>query len=102
MKSVPVLLFLPTVKALRTMALPLATSKPADRSSFLLSAINLVPKFPANTKLHPAVFNNYRSTATITFRTLATQHRRTAHQTRCIANVITPSFPSLNRAMLTS
>jgi hypothetical protein len=102
MKSVPVLLFLPTVKALQTMALPLATSRPADQSSFLLLAINLVPKFPANIKLQPAVFNNYRSTATTTFRTLATQHRRTAHQTRCIANVITPSSPSPYRAMLTS
>jgi hypothetical protein len=103
MKSVPeLLLFLQTVKALLTTALLLVTSREADQSSSLLSATNPAPKFPANTKLHPVVFNNCRSTATTTFRTLATQHRHMAHQTRCIANVITPSSPSPYRAMLTS
>jgi hypothetical protein len=95
------LLFPPMVKALPTMALPLATSKEAGRSNSLLSATNPALKSLASTKLHPAAFNNCKSTATTTSRTLAIQHRRMAHQTRCIANVITPSAPSPYRAMLT-
>ena len=95
------LLFPPMAKALPTMALPLATSKEAGQFNSLLSATNPVPKSPVNTKLHPAVYNSCKSTATIISRTRATQLRHMAHQTRCIANVITPSAPSPYKAMLT-
>jgi hypothetical protein len=102
-KNAPELLqFPPMAKALPTMALLLATSREVDRSNCHLSATNLALRFLASTRPQPAVFNNCRSTATIISRTPATRLRLTALQTRCIANVITPSYPPLSRAMLTS
>jgi hypothetical protein len=98
---------LPLLKPILLMALPATTlnlppaiSKAvASKFSFPLSATSQALKSLANIKLHLVVFNSCRSTVIITC-TLAIQHRHTALQPRCIANVITPDFPN-DRAMLT-
>lgn len=60
----------------------LVTNKVVDPFNYHPSATSLALKFPANIKLPLAVFSNFRSTATTTFNTLATQLRLTALQTR--------------------
>jgi hypothetical protein len=89
-----------TAKMLATAPLP-ATNKQVVLFNFHPSATNQVLKFLANIKLLQVVFSNYKNIATATFNILGTLHLRTEHQTRCIANVITPSRPSLCRIMLT-
>jgi hypothetical protein len=101
MRSVPVLLpFLLKVKTPVMVLLLPVTNKEVDPFNYHPLATNLALRFPANTKLPLAVFNNSRSTATTTFNTLATQLRLMALQTRCTVNVITPSFRNYCRAIL--
>ena len=54
--------------------------------------------YGCDVKLLLEAFNSSRSTATVTFSTLDIPRRHMAHQTRCIANVITtlifPTFQS--------
>jgi hypothetical protein len=82
-------------------ALLLVTNKLVVLFNFHPSATNLVLKFRANIKLLRVVFSNCKNIATTTFNILGILHLHTEHQTRCIANVITPSNPSLYRIMLT-
>ena len=99
MKSVPEpLLSLPMVNPLPMVPLLLVINKLAVLFNSHPSATNLVRKSLANTKLPLEAFNSSRSTATVTFSTLDIPRRHMAHQTRCIANVITtlifPTFQS--------
>jgi hypothetical protein len=94
-KNVPELLpFLLTARMPATTPQVLDINNLADLFSSHLSATSLALKFLANIKLLPAVFSNYKSIAIAIFNILAIRHRPMAHQTRCIANVITPLISS--------
>lgn len=88
-----VLVLLPSLPvASNPTVLPHQVTKELDRKfSSLRSVTSLALRFPANTKLHLQVFNNFKSTArTISKCIPVILHRHTVLQTRCIANVITP------------
>jgi len=63
------------------------TNKTDPFNSHLLDT-NLVLKSLVNINPLPVVFNSFKSTATITCSILDILLRHMAHQTRCIANVI--------------
>lgn len=103
-----VLATLPSVPPLRVnlaKVLPPPATKLVVQFSSHRSDTNLVPTYLDNTKpLLPAVSSSYQSILTKEdCSTLDTQPRHMAHlHSRCIANVITPSFHPLFGVKLTS